>query len=60
MALQNLELDGKKSRFDWINPFDKIADSASRQAWLPRLDDTRMRQWLKEYLFRQKELYLTF
>ena len=35
LALQNLELKGKKVRFDWINPFDKIAFYASRQAWLP-------------------------
>jgi len=35
MALQNLELKGKKVRFDWIKPFDKIAFYASRQLWLP-------------------------
>ncbi|HCM81933.1 TPA: hypothetical protein DIS60_01010 [Patescibacteria group bacterium] len=34
MALQNLELNGKIARYDWINPFDKIAFYASRQAWL--------------------------
>jgi len=34
MALQNLELRGKKARYDWIKPFDKIAFYASRQAWL--------------------------
>ena len=38
MTLQNLELNGKKARYDWINPFDKIAFYASRQAWLPRED----------------------
>ena len=38
MALQNLELKGKKARFDWIKPFDKIAFYASRQAWLRRQD----------------------
>ena len=38
MALQNLELMGKKARYDWINPFDKIAFYASRQAWLRRED----------------------
>ena len=36
MALQNLELKGKKARYDWIKPFDKIAFYASRQAWLRR------------------------
>lgn len=36
MTLQNLELNGKIVRYDWINPFDKIALYASRQAWLPR------------------------
>lgn len=35
MSLQNLELDGKNVRFDWIKPFNKIAYYASRQAWLP-------------------------
>ena len=38
MTLQNLEIKGKKARYDWINPFDKIVFYASRQAWLPRLD----------------------
>lgn len=38
LALQNLELKGKKVRFDCINPFDKIAFYASRQAWLPGKD----------------------
>jgi len=36
LALQNLELKGKKVRFDWINPFDKIVNLAPRQAWLRR------------------------
>ena len=36
MALQNLELKGKKARFDWIKPFDKIAFYASRQSWPPK------------------------
>lgn len=31
MALQNLELKGKKARIDWIKPFDAIALHASRQ-----------------------------
>jgi len=34
MTLQNLELKGKKVRFNWIKPFDTIADYASRSAWL--------------------------
>lgn len=38
MALQNLELKGKKARFDWIKLFDQIAFYASHQSWLPRLD----------------------
>ncbi len=41
IALQNLELKGKKVRYDWINPFGKIAFYASRQAWLPRVDSNR-------------------
>lgn len=38
LTLQNLELEGKKVRFNWTNPFDKIANLASRQAWLPLKD----------------------
>ena len=38
MVLQNLRLEGKKAQYDWINPFDKIAFYASRQAWLRRED----------------------
>ena len=34
LTLQNPELDGKKVRFNWIKPFDTIADYASRSAWL--------------------------
>lgn len=34
MALQSLEIKGKKVRYDWINPFDKIAFYAPRQSWL--------------------------
>ena len=35
MTLQNLELAGRKARYDWIKPYDKIAFYASRSAWLP-------------------------
>lgn len=38
MTLQNLRLEGKIVRYDWINPFDKIAFYASRLDWLPRVD----------------------
>lgn len=38
MTLQNLELKGKKARYDWTKPFDKIAFYASRQVQLPRVD----------------------
>lgn len=38
MSLQNLTLDGKKVRYDWINPFNKIAFCVSRSAWLPLKD----------------------
>ena len=41
LTLQNLKLDGNKVRYDWIKPFDQIADFASRQAWLPRLDSNQ-------------------
>ena len=36
MVLQNLRVDGKIARYDWINPFDKIAFYASRQDWLDK------------------------
>jgi len=38
LTLQNPELNGKKVRFNWIKPFDTIANYASRSAWLPGLD----------------------
>lgn len=41
MTLQNLEIKGKIARYDWINPFDKIAFYASRQAWLRIVDNVR-------------------
>lgn len=41
MTLQNLEIKGKIARYDWINPFDKIAYYASRQAWLRLVDYVR-------------------
>ncbi len=46
MALQNLELKGKKARYDWTKPFDKIAFFASRQAWLERWYDFRATDWV--------------
>lgn len=36
LTLSNLRLEGKKVLYDWINPFDKIVNYTSRQAWLPR------------------------
>ena len=41
MALQNLELKGKKVCYSWIKPFDQVAFYASRQAWLRGLDSLR-------------------
>lgn len=38
MALQNLRLEGKTVRYDWVKPFDKIALYASRLEWLPGVD----------------------
>lgn len=38
MALQNLELKGRKVQYDWVQPFGKIAKYASRQEWLPLKD----------------------
>lgn len=48
MTLQSLEIKGKKVRYNWIKPFDKIADSASRQAWLERWYDYRQTDWVTE------------
>jgi hypothetical protein len=45
MTLQNLRLEGKTVRYDWIKPFDKIAFYASRSAWLPLMDDVRTRNF---------------
>lgn len=36
LTLSNLKLEGKKVVYDWLNPFDKIVNYTSRQAWLPR------------------------
>ncbi len=36
LTLSNLRLEGKKVLYDWLNPFDKIAELSSRQLWLPR------------------------
>ena len=41
MTLQNPTLKGKKVRYNWIKPFDTIANYASRQAWLPGLDSNQ-------------------
>jgi hypothetical protein len=45
LTLQNLELKGKKVRFTWLNPFDKIAFYASRQDWLPGLVSQSVLLW---------------
>jgi hypothetical protein len=36
LTLSKLRLEGKKVLYDWLNPFDKIVNYTSRQAWLPR------------------------
>ncbi len=41
MSLQNLMLEGKKVRYEWVNPFDKVALYASRSAWLRTLNEIR-------------------
>jgi hypothetical protein len=46
MALQNLELKGRKARYDWIKPFDKIAFYASRQIWLEKWVQFRTTDWI--------------
>ncbi len=37
LTLQNLRLEGKKVRYDFIKPFDQIFLYADRQQWLARL-----------------------
>jgi len=64
MALQNLEPKGKKVEFNWIKPFDVIANHASRQAWLAQWDNFRTINWLHiiEYpnlLIQQTQKLLT-
>ena len=38
LTLQNLTLEGKKVRYEWKKPFDKIAIYASHPDWRPRRD----------------------
>lgn len=38
MTLQNPTLNGKKVCYNWIKPFDTIADYSSRSLWLRRRD----------------------
>ncbi len=45
MTLQNLRLKGRTVRYDWINPFGKIAYYASRSAWLERWYRFRRTDW---------------
>jgi len=51
MALQNLELKGKKVRYEWLNPFDKMAFYASRQARLsnPEIIRTSISKIIKAF-----------
>ncbi len=64
MTLQNIELKGDKAQFDWVKPFDKIANYASRQTWLPDKDsnlnfrDQNPTCYL--YTIRQSNAILTF
>jgi hypothetical protein len=65
MALQNLELKGKKARYDWIKPFDKIAFYASRQSWLERWYDYRTTDWVNyleypEFTTKEVNRFLAF
>ena len=38
LTLQNPTLKGKKVCYNWIKPFDVVANYASRSAWLRRRD----------------------
>ncbi len=35
LPLQNLKLEGKKVKFELVNPFDKVFAYAGSQSWLP-------------------------
>ena len=48
MTLQNLRLEGKTVRYDWVKPFDKIALYASRLEWLESWDSYRKVDWINE------------
>lgn len=41
LALQNLTLDEENLRYDWIKPFDVIAESVHSTTWLPNLDSNQ-------------------
>jgi len=63
LTLENLELNGKKVRFNWLNPFDKIANLASRQLWLERWCDYRTTDWVNqleypEFLSKEVDRFL--
>ena len=38
LTLQNLKLDGKSVKFEFVRPFDKVFACSSSQSWLPELD----------------------
>ena len=38
LTLQNLRLEGKKSEFELVKPFDKVFACAGSQSWLPDED----------------------
>ena len=41
LSLQNLRLDGENLCYDWIKPFDAIAESVESTKWLPSLDSNQ-------------------
>lgn len=58
MTLQNLRLEGRIVRYDWINPFGKIAYYASRLDWLRELDQIRT-FYVQDYEYRHYPVFAT-
>lgn len=49
-ALQNLTIDDENLHYDWIKPFDVIAESVNSTTWLRVEDVTRIEEMVMDYL----------
>lgn len=64
LTLQNLRLNGRLVQYDYLKPFDTIAECADRSSWLAGWDDFRTAKWVKliedpERFYRQTQQFLT-